>query len=290
LLVHVPAEGLRAGTLGRLGFAIIWLGFAAAWTARVSWGIGGRQLDVFDWVKLSFSILLWLASFWLMGQVAWGIWGRKSVRVNRDGLRTYWHCLAWSRSRGPCPDAVAHRTVEFVLPAGAEEEERWLIAEINDFVRATGGAAGGRAYIVEVEGGPETRLADADAACERLRQLAAEDTIEIWVWIDHGARRRSWLDRLLGASGRESELCIWLGKVGDVAALMFHDGTQSGCVAADPGHPVGATEEQRRALAFGDLTPVPSEACLRADRAFQAAAEYLQSGERPGWLDYHYAP
>ena len=61
-------------------------------------------------------------------------------------------------------------------------------------------------------------------------------------------------------------------------------------VATDPSHPVGANEEQRMALAFGDLTPVPPEACLRADRAFQAAAEYLQSGERPGWLEYHHAP
>src|SRR5437588_2893601 len=32
LVVHVPAEGMRAATCGLLGFAIFWLGFVAFWT------------------------------------------------------------------------------------------------------------------------------------------------------------------------------------------------------------------------------------------------------------------
>ena len=94
----------------------------------------------------------------MLGIVAWQLWGVKSVKIDRDGLRTYQRCLLWSRGRLIALNQVQHaqpyrpqvtnpekqqRGVEivyrggsFVLPADSDEEERWLITEINDFVKS----------------------------------------------------------------------------------------------------------------------------------------------------------
>jgi hypothetical protein len=157
LFVHVPAEGMRAATFGMLGFGTFWLGFVAFWTAGALGVLGGKQPGAVNGAFASFSIPFWLVGFGMMGGVAWKTWGTKSLRLNRDGLQTHQRCLAWSRSRwvefdqvqhaqpydpqvkteGTRPHAVevVYRVGSFVLPADSEAEERWLIAEINSFVR-----------------------------------------------------------------------------------------------------------------------------------------------------------
>jgi hypothetical protein len=156
LFVHLPPEGMRAGTLTLLVFATFWLGFIAVWTLGAVELFGGQQPGVSNWLFASFSIPFWLAGFGIMATVAWNVWGTKSLELTRDGLKTSQRCLVWSRSRsvefeqvqraqsydpqvkteGERPHAVevVYFGGSFVLPADSKAEEQWLITEINDFL------------------------------------------------------------------------------------------------------------------------------------------------------------
>jgi hypothetical protein len=158
LLVRVPAEGMRAATWGIFGFAIVWLGFIAFWTTGALGVFGGQPPGAFNWTFASFSIPFWLAGFGMLSVVAWKVWGVRSIEIDREGMKTYWRCLRWSQSRWIEIDRVQHarhydpqvkneqmrsyaveivyRAASFVLPVDSEEEERWLIAEINDFMKS----------------------------------------------------------------------------------------------------------------------------------------------------------
>ena len=158
LLVHVPPEGLRAATCGLLGFATFWLAFIAFWTIGALGVFFGQPPDAYDWVFAAFSIPFWLIGFGMMAGVAWKVWGTKSVRIDQDGIRTHIRCVLWSRSRWIEFDQIQHarhyepkvksegqeayaveivyRAGSFVLPADSEEEEDWLIFEINDFLKS----------------------------------------------------------------------------------------------------------------------------------------------------------
>jgi hypothetical protein len=143
--------------LGTLGFATFWLVFIAFWTAGALGVFGGKPPGA-NWVFAAWSIPFWLAGFGMIAGVAWKLWGTKSLRLTRDGLQTWQRCVVWSRSRWVDIDQVQHarsydpgvkaerarlHAVEvvyqrgsFVLPADSKAEEQWLIAEINDFVKA----------------------------------------------------------------------------------------------------------------------------------------------------------
>lgn len=136
-------------------------------------------------------------------------------------------------------------------------------------------------YIVEVNE-TEVRLREVADVCRLLEQVAASDSAAVWAAIDHGRRRRNWLERLFGVSDRDVESCFWLAKAGDVAALTFFDGAGSEYQATDPGCPVGATHDQRMALSCGEPTPAPPRsACNRLARSRRpSSTSGLASGQR----------
>jgi hypothetical protein len=158
LLIHLPAEGMRAATFATLGFATFWLGFIAFWTIGALGVFGGQPPAAPNILFACFSIPFWIVGFFMMAVVAWNIWGTKSLRIDRQGMRTHQRCLAWSQTRwvdlervqyarhhervvkteGQQPRAVevVYRAGSFVLSADSEDEERWLITVINDFVRS----------------------------------------------------------------------------------------------------------------------------------------------------------
>jgi hypothetical protein len=158
LLIHVPSEGLRAATCGLFAFAAFWLGFIAFWTIGALGVFDGQPPAQFNWLFASFSIPFWLVGLGMMAGVAYRVWGKKSVQIDGAGMRTNLRCLFWSRSRWVDLERIQHarpyvaqvksqgqvtyaveivyRSGSFVLPADSEDEEDWLIGEINDFVKS----------------------------------------------------------------------------------------------------------------------------------------------------------
>lgn len=132
-------------------------------------------------------------------------------------------------------------------------------------------------------------LPDLEKALEFLNQVAQADGADLWAEIDHGSIQLSWLDRFLGLRGdRDIEQAFHLEKEGRVATLIFFDDAESEYRATDPAQPIEATLEERQAVSQGEALPAPLVECLHSDRAFAAAAEYLQRGKRPDWLTYLY--
>src|SRR5439155_16519367 len=108
LLVHVPAEGVRAATCGMLGFATFWLGFVAFWTAGALGLFAGRPPAAFNFAFAAFSIPFWLVGFGMLAGIAWKTWATKSVRIDREGMRTYQRCLLWASTRWVERDRLQH--------------------------------------------------------------------------------------------------------------------------------------------------------------------------------------
>jgi hypothetical protein len=161
LTVHLPAQGMRAGTFAGLGFAIVWTGFIAFWTAGalgVFFNKGPLKLE--NALFAAFSTPFWLIGFGMFGGVIWMARGTRSVLVDASKLVTELRCLMWRRTRRLSRDQVQCARVgtiqtiqkqgslptpsveiiftkgSFKLPCASEAEQQWLIAEINDFLQA----------------------------------------------------------------------------------------------------------------------------------------------------------
>jgi hypothetical protein len=164
LLVYIPPKGWRGGACGGFGFTIFWLGFVGFWTAGAAGlfggqGPGGQGPGPANIGFAAFSIPFWLVGFGMLFAIIWQIWGTKSVRIDREGMRTYQRCLTWSRTKwvelakvqnarpylsrvqnntGRIPRwvEIVYQAGSFTLPVDSEEEEKWLVAEINDFLKS----------------------------------------------------------------------------------------------------------------------------------------------------------
>jgi hypothetical protein len=60
--------------------------------------------------------------------------------------------------------------------------------------------------------------------------------------------------------------------------------------AIDAKHPVLPSEQVKRNIAHGELSPHPTEECMEKGWAFIAIREYINNGKRPDWLTYKYVP
>jgi hypothetical protein len=164
LTVHSPAHGMRAGAWALLGFATFWLAFIAFWTAGalgVFFGQAGGGPQAFNILFACFSIPFWLIGFGMLGAVLWIARGTQTMRMDSVSkeMETETRCLVWSRrkrigldrvqcARAHQPTTASNGTsvttssgVEIVFEAGSyvigtdsEDEKRWLMFEINDFL------------------------------------------------------------------------------------------------------------------------------------------------------------
>lgn len=161
LLVHVRAEGMRASTVVLLLFACVWLAFITFWTAGAlgmfgMFAAGGKQPRAENWLFAAFSIPFWLAGFGMLAGVAWKAWATRAVRITRGEMTTQMRCVVWSRVRSipfqdvqharpyvpelrtegvyPVAVEIVYRNGSFVLPADSDDEQQWLIGEVNGFV------------------------------------------------------------------------------------------------------------------------------------------------------------
>lgn len=159
LVIHQPARGVRAGTVGLLAFATFWLGFIAVWTAGALgfWFQGAKPQPV-NLLFAAFSIPFWMIGFAMVGGAVWMARGSRSLSIDAVQLATELHCLGFRRTwvlerdqvqcarlgtpmtskegQPPVPFIeVVFTKGSFKLPADSEAERAWLIGEINDFLQ-----------------------------------------------------------------------------------------------------------------------------------------------------------
>lgn len=159
LVAHLPAQGMRAGTWGLLGFMVFWLGFIAFWTVGAAAAGGAFAM---------FSIPFWGVGLTMLGSIVWMSRGTRSVYIDPARMTTELRCLFWRRTRSTSREDVqcaregksfpfmgnnqpypgfnpySPYSVEIVFtkgsfrfPCNSEAERAWLIGAINNFLSAT---------------------------------------------------------------------------------------------------------------------------------------------------------
>ena len=162
LIVHVAPQGMRGGTWALLGFALVWLGFIAFWTAGALGVFFGNGMRLENALFAAFSTPFWLIGLGMLVGVLWSARGHRVVYVDASIMKTEIRCLAWRRRKAIDRSEVQHAregafnvrsrngqpayspyAVEIIytkgsfrLPCNSQAEREWLIAEINDFLKA----------------------------------------------------------------------------------------------------------------------------------------------------------
>jgi hypothetical protein len=101
---------------------------------------------------------------------------------------------------------------------------------------------------------------------------------------DYG--RRSWWERFFGAGQRMIQMHVAIEWCEGSAALIFFDDAVNEHRAMDREQPALVDEQVRRQISHGEPFPAAEDECMSLQRAQQAITEYLQTGERPPWLQY----
>jgi hypothetical protein len=166
LAIQIPAQGMRADTWGLLGFATFWLAFIAFWTAGAL-GVfcPGNQARAIHWenaIFAAFSTPFWLVGFLMLGGVLWAARGSRTAYLDASILQTQLRCLVWRRRKTiersavqhareaaagvrnndtgssyfPCSAEIIYEKGSFRLPCASAPEQKWLIAQINDFLQS----------------------------------------------------------------------------------------------------------------------------------------------------------
>jgi hypothetical protein len=161
LMIHLPAQGMRAAICGMLAFATFWLAFVAFWTASAL-GLFGGKLELANLLFASFSTPFWLVGFGMLGAVLWAARGTRTVYIDASVMQTRLSCLFWRRQKTidraavqharqgvkqfesddgnstyfPCSAEIIYDKGSFRLPCTSEPERAWLLAQINDFLQA----------------------------------------------------------------------------------------------------------------------------------------------------------
>jgi hypothetical protein len=107
LVVHIPAQGMRAATWGALGFATFWLGFIAFWTAGAL-GVFRGGIHWGNALFAAFSTPFWLVGFGMLAGVVWAARSSRTVYLDASVLQTQLRCLAWRRCKTIDRSAVQH--------------------------------------------------------------------------------------------------------------------------------------------------------------------------------------
>jgi hypothetical protein len=97
---------------------------------------------------------------------------------------------------------------------------------------------------------------------------------------------RPWWQRLFGAKYNVDHFFA-LEWSGGFAALFFFDQNVSEYRAIDKAVPVVPPEATRREISHGE-PDIAAEECMQKLRAFDAVDEFLESGQRPSWIEYRY--
>ena len=142
-----------------------------------------------------------------------------------------------------------------------------------------------RTWIAEMDD-VEARYPTKEALLAALSGFQERAQGGLSVSIDRGLNK-GWL-RFLGGAERDVVPCLSLEWFDQYASLIFLDDAWSEYRAIDTEHPVAPEEEIRKLIAHGEPSAHPIEECMSTVRAFDAAHEFIESGERPTWLSFKY--
>lgn len=141
-------------------------------------------------------------------------------------------------------------------------------------------------WIAEVDE-VETRFGTDERLAVHVSEVERQARGGLRILIDHGPVT-GWR-RWLGAK-RDVTPGLSVEWDSEYASLIFLDDVWSEYRAIDATHPVVPSEEVRRNIAQGELSPHPLEECMEKARAFIAIREFINDGNRPDWLTYKYVP
>jgi hypothetical protein len=142
------------------------------------------------------------------------------------------------------------------------------------------------AWIADVDE-VERRFETDEGLAAHVSELERQSRGRLWILIDRGPRT-GWR-RWLGAK-RNVTPCLSVEWNSDYASLIFLDEAWSEYRAIDVTHPVVPSDDLRRKIAHGELSPHPTEECMEKARAFNAIREFIYKGDPPDWLTYEYVP
>jgi len=132
----------------------------------------------------------------------------------------------------------------------------------------------------------ERSFASIDLLLSAIDQAEGIESGRLWAGEDGGPQ--PWWQKLFGGNKRYVDALFSVEFYKDTASLIFHDENWSEYRAIDKKVPVNVNQEVRLKIAHGELNPHPIEECMEKDRAFKAIKEYLKTGSRPSWMEYHY--
>jgi hypothetical protein len=158
LVIYLPPKRLRAEAIAALGFAAVWLGFVAFWTTFVAILYAKDQEgDSIGLHMLLFSTPFWLVGLGILACTTWTLWGAHALHCHREELvltrrwrRWQWawwadlpsvrearvyRSLVQTNGKHALGAEVVHDRGSFVLPAETWAEARWLVYEMNDFLK-----------------------------------------------------------------------------------------------------------------------------------------------------------
>jgi len=162
LFIHLPPKGMRAAVWALAGFALFWNGFILFWTlGALGFFFNKGQIDLGNIAFAAFSIPFWIVGLGMMWAVVWMARGSTTVLIDAEWLVAESRCLLlrfrklvtrtdvqYARPnvkvvRSENGPSQTNYQVEIVRQGGSItlgcdslDEQNWLVAEINDFLRA----------------------------------------------------------------------------------------------------------------------------------------------------------
>lgn len=144
----------------------------------------------------------------------------------------------------------------------------------------------GESWTIEVAE-VDTLFSTTEAAISFVNNLQTQASGQAFLFHDCGPVK-GW-KRFFRAK-RIVQPCCAMEWDGPFASLIFFDDAWSEYRVVDEAHPVQPTDDQRRRIAHGELTPHPLEECMQQSRAFGLVREYLDTRTRPSCVKYRYVP
>jgi hypothetical protein len=99
---------------------------------------------------------------------------------------------------------------------------------------------------------------------------------------------RPWWQRFIFGAARYNRPYFRLEWSSDVYALIFYDDNASEYRVLSNVILENASEQLRKEISFGESQPLPIKYCISKDIVLRAIKEFLNSGERPQWLEYEF--